>query len=78
MRTYRFLDYFFLPGTDEQWIADYFQLDEQVGAEDRVLVERVQAGMQSGMIAEGALMPRSERLIAHFERLLVEALGADG
>ena len=47
-RTYRFLDYFFLPGTDEQWIADYLELDDQVGAEDRVLVERVQVGMRSG------------------------------
>lgn len=76
-RTYRFLDYFFLPGTDEQWIADYIELDDQVGAEDRVLVERVQRGMRSGMIAQGALMPESERLIAHFERLLVDALGAE-
>lgn len=76
-RTYRFLDYFFAPGTDEQWIADYLQLDTQVGAEDRVLVERVQMGMRSGLIADGALMPRSERLISHFERLLVEALGSD-
>jgi phenylpropionate dioxygenase-like ring-hydroxylating dioxygenase large terminal subunit len=76
-RTYRFLDYFFLPDTDAQWIADYLALDSQVGAEDRMLVERVQEGMRSGMITEGALMPASERLIAHFERLLVEALGAE-
>lgn len=76
-RTYRFLDYFFLPGTDEQWIADYIELDDQVGAEDRILVERVQLGMRSGMIAQGALMPDAERLIAHFERLLVDALGAE-
>jgi phenylpropionate dioxygenase-like ring-hydroxylating dioxygenase large terminal subunit len=76
-RTYRFLDYFFAPGMDEQWIADYLELDTQVGAEDRVLVERVQLGMRSGLIAEGALMPRSERLIAHFERQLVAALGGD-
>ena len=76
-RTYRFLDYFFLPGTDEQWIADYLELDNQVGAEDRALVERVQIGMRSGVINEGALLPVSERLIAHFERLLVDALGSD-
>jgi hypothetical protein len=62
---------------DAQWIADYMQLDVQVGAEDRVLVERVQQGMRSGIITDGALMPRAERLIAHFERLLVEALGSD-
>ncbi len=76
-RTYRFLDYFFLPGTDEQWITDYLELDNQVGAEDKVLVERVQAGMRSGLIAGGALMPESERLVRHFELLLVEALGSE-
>jgi phenylpropionate dioxygenase-like ring-hydroxylating dioxygenase large terminal subunit len=75
-RTYRLLDYFFLPGTDEQWIADYLELDTQVGAEDRVLVERVQEGVRSGAVADGYLLPASERLIAHFERLLVEALGS--
>ena len=77
-RTYRFLDYFFLPDTDPQWIADYMELDVQVGAEDRVLVERVQVGMRSGIVTAGTLMPESERLIGHFERLLVDALGADG
>ncbi len=77
-RTYRFLDYFFLPDTDPQWIADYMELDVQVGVEDRVLVERVQVGMRSGIVTHGTLMPESERLIGHFERLLVDALGADG
>ena len=76
-RTHRFLDYFFAPGTEQAWVADYLELDTQVGAEDRILVERVQQGLSSGMIAEGALMRESERLIAHFERLLVEALGTD-
>ncbi|RDI75798.1 Ring hydroxylating alpha subunit (catalytic domain) [Gaiella occulta] len=76
-RTYRFLDYFFEPGIDEEWVTDYLELDDRVGAEDRALVERVQLGMRSGVIAEGALLARSERLIAHFERLLVAALAAD-
>lgn len=75
-RTHRFLDYFFAPGTDEAWIADYLELDDQVGTEDRVLVERVQEGLRSGVIDHGALMPESERLIAHFERFVVDALGA--
>jgi choline monooxygenase len=73
-RTYRSLDYFFAPGTEEQWISDFLELDDQVGAEDRVLVERVQTGLRSGMLADGYLLPESERLVAHFERLLVEAL----
>ena len=73
-RTYRFLDYFFLPGLDESWIADYLALDEQVGAEDRALVERVQVGVRSGMIEQGRLLPESEQLIAHFQSLLADAL----
>ena len=77
-RAHRFLDYFFLPDTDEQWIADFLELDTQVGVEDRVLVERVQVGMRSGLVTEGTLMPVSERLIVHFEGLLVKALGAEG
>ena len=56
-RTYRFLDYFFLPDADEQWIADMLELDNQVGAEDRVLVERVQLGMRSGMIDRATCCP---------------------
>jgi len=76
-RTHRFLDYFFLPETDEQWISEFFELDGQVGAEDRMLVERVQVGMRSGLVDDGYLLPESERLIAHFERLLVEALADD-
>src|SRR5262249_14724968 len=52
-RTYRHLDYFCAPGTDEAWIDDYMALDDQVGAEDRGLVERVQAGMRAGAIDHG-------------------------
>ena len=74
-RTYRFLDYFVAPDADEVWIADLLAFDDQVGAEDRVLVERVQAGVRSGMLAGGRLLPESERLVAHFQHLLVEALG---
>ena len=48
--------------------------DEQVGAEDTVLVERVQRGVRSGALEHGRLLLESERLIAHFQRLLVDAL----
>jgi choline monooxygenase len=74
-RTYRSLDYFFGPEVDEAWIGDYLDLDDQVGGEDRALVERVQAGVRSGALAHGYPLPRSEQLVLHFDRLLVEALG---
>lgn len=76
-RTYRFLDYFVGGDVDERWLADYLALDDQVGAEDRVLVERVQRGISSGALAAGTLMPESEKLIAHFQALVAEALGGD-
>jgi phenylpropionate dioxygenase-like ring-hydroxylating dioxygenase large terminal subunit len=75
-RTERFLDYFFLSDEDETWIADLLEFDDQVGREDAVLVERVQRGLRSGMLDGGRLMADSERLIAHFGRLLVEQLSA--
>jgi phenylpropionate dioxygenase-like ring-hydroxylating dioxygenase large terminal subunit len=74
-RTYRFLDYFIGPGVDDEWLADYFALDDAVGAEDRRLVETVQRGIASGGLESGVLMPESEKLIAHFQSLVVEALG---
>ena len=43
-RTARFLDYFVGPDVDEAWIAEMLAFDDQVGAEDTVLVERVQKG----------------------------------
>ena len=57
-RTYRFLDYFVAPDADEAWIEEMIAFDAQVGAEDRVLVERVQAGVRSGLLDGGRLMPR--------------------
>jgi choline monooxygenase len=74
-RTYRRLDYFFAPDIDEGWIDDYLALDAQVGAEDRTLVERVHAGMRTGAVDHGVLLPASERLIVEFQSLVGGALG---
>jgi choline monooxygenase len=73
-RSRGFLDYFFAEDEDEQWIADLLELDGQVGREDKALVENVQRGVRSGVLSEGRLLGESERLIAHFDRLVVEAL----
>jgi choline monooxygenase len=72
--TYRFLDYFFEPGAPAGWIADMLAFDDQVGAEDRALVESVQTGVRSGLVSEGLLLPQSEQLISHFQALLLDAL----
>jgi choline monooxygenase len=74
-RTYRFLDYLVAPDADDEWIAGMLEFDDRVGVEDRVLVERVQAGVRSGLLEDGRLLPESERLVAHFQALVVAALG---
>jgi phenylpropionate dioxygenase-like ring-hydroxylating dioxygenase large terminal subunit len=73
-RTFRFLDYFFGPDVEQEWIDDLIAFDDQVGTEDRRLVEGVQAGVASGMLERGVLMGRSEQLIGHFQALTAAAL----
>jgi len=48
--------------------------DNQVGMEDRGLVEGVQRGVRSGILSEGRILSESEQLVAHFQRLCAEAL----
>ncbi len=72
--THRFLDYFIGDGADDEWLAGYLALDDQVGIEDRALVESVQRGISSGALETGILLPESEQLIAHFQSLVLEAL----
>jgi len=74
-RTDRFLDYFVGEDTDEDWLRGFLELDEQVGREDRALVESVQRGIGSGALEAGVLLPESEQLIARFQALVLEALG---
>jgi len=73
-RSRGFLDYFFAAGEDDAWIRDLVELDDQVGREDTALVERVQRGVRSGVLTEGRLLGESERLIAHFDALVREAV----
>ena len=74
-RTYRFLDYFFGRGVDQAWIDELMAFDDQVGREDRDLVEGVHRGIAGGGVEHGYLMGRSEQLIGHFQELTRAALG---
>ena len=73
-RTWGYLDYFFAEDMSDEAINDLMAFDDQVGREDRVLVESVQRGLRSGMLERGRLMPESEKLIRHFETLVAGAL----
>jgi choline monooxygenase len=77
-RTERVLDYFFVPGEDERWIGELLELDDTVGREDTALVERVQAGVSAGVLESGRLLGDAERLVAHFQRLVRDALADEG
>jgi len=74
-RTARFLDYFVAADATDEWVGELLAFDEQVGREDRVLVESVQRGLRSRMVERGRLMPESEQLIADFEQKVAAALG---
>jgi hypothetical protein len=43
---------------------------------NQALVEGVQRGVCSGVLAEGRLLSESERLVAHFQRLCATALAS--
>lgn len=73
-RTYRFLDYFFGAGVDQAWIDELMAFDDQVGVEDRALVEGAHRGIASGALEHGVLMGHSEQLIGHFQQLTRTAL----
>ena len=75
-RTERYLDYFFAPGVDADWLTGFFAFDDQVGREDTVLVESVHRGMASGMLEQGRLLLNAEPLLAAFQRWVGTRLGA--
>lgn len=62
-----YLDYFFAPGLDDDWIAAMLAFDDVVGAEDTALVEDAQRGTSSGLLDHGHLLGDAEALIAHFQ-----------
>lgn len=64
------------PAADPKEIEALDAFSTRVALEDQVLVESVQRGLSSGRVSRGRLMLGSERLVAHFDGLVAEALGA--
>jgi phenylpropionate dioxygenase-like ring-hydroxylating dioxygenase large terminal subunit len=73
-RSSGFLDYFFADDADDAWIEDVLAFDDQVGREDKGLVESVQRGLASGAVERGRLLLNSEHLIHGFQRRVAETL----
>ena len=73
-----YLDYFFAPHASEEWIAEFLEFDNRVGAEDTALVEGAQLGAGSGLVPEGRLLAHDEQLIARFQAYVRETLDGGG
>jgi len=73
-RSRGFLDYFFGPEVPEQVQRELIEFDEQVGREDRELVESVQRGLRSGLVEHGRLLLDSELLISAFQERVAATL----
>jgi len=73
-RTVGYTDFFVAPEVPEEEVDEMIAFALQTGREDTALVEAVQRGMASGAVATGRLMPESERLVAHFQAMVLAAL----
>jgi choline monooxygenase len=76
-RTERYLDYFFAEDVEDTWVEELLAFDDQIGVEDRRLVESVQRGVASGLVEAGRLMGESEVLIGDFQRRVRDALSLE-
>jgi choline monooxygenase len=73
-RTERFLDYFFAPEVEDPWVEELLAFDDEIGRQDRELVENVQRGVRAGLLERGHLLPQSEQLVLDFQRRVAAAL----
>jgi choline monooxygenase len=74
-KTIEVTDYFFGEDVTTEERGQLIAFGTQVATEDVALVESVQRGLDSGAVPQGRLMLESEQLIAHFQRLVYDALG---
>jgi choline monooxygenase len=73
-RTRGYSEHYFGPNVSEEWAEEMIAFNAQVGAEDDALTDSVQCGLQAGIPAQGRFLLNSEHLIAHFQRLVLDAL----
>jgi phenylpropionate dioxygenase-like ring-hydroxylating dioxygenase large terminal subunit len=73
-QTRSFVDGFWAPDVSDEAIEEINAFGAEVGREDVVLVESVHRGLRSGVLENGRLLPRTERLIQHFQLLVHDAL----
>jgi phenylpropionate dioxygenase-like ring-hydroxylating dioxygenase large terminal subunit len=72
--TRRISDHYFAPDVDETTRREIIAFGLQLFHEDRALVESVQKGLRSGFVRQGRVLPRSELLVHHFQKMIHRAL----
>lgn len=67
-------DYYFGANVSEAEAAAAISFSRQVRDEDDALVQSVQRGLRAGTLATSRLLPQSERLLIHFQKLFTAAM----
>lgn len=70
------VDVFEKPGVDPAVLGSWMEMYDRTFEEDKTVVAAQQAGYDSGMIAQGRLMPTNESSISMFQRRTWRALAA--
>lgn len=72
-----FSEQFFGPGVSEEFARSLIAFNKQVAREDDELTDSVQRGLLGGIPDRGRFLTASERLVSLFQRMVVDAVGAD-
>src|SRR5262249_25188922 len=73
-RTRGFSEQYFGRGVSEAFAKDLVAFNRQVGEEDDALTGSVQRRLRAGIPAQGRFLVGSERLVIHFQKLILDAL----
>jgi choline monooxygenase len=74
-RTEGFSEHWFGPDVPDAARREIIDFNHQVSREDERLTDSVQRGLRAGLPARGRFLARSEQLLVHFQRLVLDALG---
>lgn len=69
-----FTEFFFYPDVADDFAERLMSFSRQVGAEDAALTDSVQLGLRAGIPEQGRFLLNTERLILHFQKLVLSAL----
>lgn len=69
-----FTEQYFAPGVSDAFARSLIAFNRQVSEEDDRLTDSVQRGLLGGLPDRGRFLTRSERLVIHFQQMVVKAV----